>query len=78
MTIEFAMAALKRDDSTVDVADLKEAKNIAFTAMRKMIPVSPVKDYMAGTWHYACGACGADMTNKHKYCAECGRKVKWG
>lgn len=77
MSPENALEILKSLDRKLPQRKYEEVYCVGATALRKLIPIQPQKDYMGGEWHYACGACGADMTRKFKFCAECGKAIKW-
>ncbi len=78
MTEEKAIDILKWRNQVVDGRVVDSAINVALVALRKQIPIVPIKDYMGGgVRHYMCGSCGSDMIEGQKYCATCGKAAKW-
>lgn len=78
MSEEKAIETLRWRKQCVDERIVDSAVSLAMLALRKQIPVQPIKDYMGGgVRHYMCGSCGSDMIEGQKYCATCGKAAKW-
>ena len=45
--------------------------------IKDLEPVEPEIENGNSTYWYVCGECHTYLPETHKYCHECGRKVKW-
>lgn len=49
----------------------------ALALLKAQEAVEPVQDIMGDALFWVCGKCGYDIISSDRYCANCGRAVKW-
>lgn len=66
------------DSTTVKMVE--DALDTIEDALKAQEPVEPVRRRRHGQIGYSCfcGMCGYEIGRNEKYCALCGRPVKWG
>ena len=52
-------------------------QKIGKDALKLLKEQKPVKPFKEGINDYDCGRCGAGLRATDRYCANCGRMVKW-
>lgn len=57
-----------------------DAFDSAILAVRKQEPKEPLEKRFSliTEWTGSCPVCGTVVSYKHKYCHECGQRIKWG